>query len=63
MLCCVGGERLRYKDRYLHTDIRERLQTVIRGDSGSIPLPPFRNLGNFVHLTLPVSFGRDTKRR
>ena len=24
-------------------------------------LPPFRNLGNFVHLTLPVSFGRDTK--
>ena len=26
-------------------------------------LPPFRNLGNFVHLTLPVSFGRDTKRR
>ena len=26
-------------------------------------LPPFRNLGNFVHLTLPVSFGRDTKSR
>ena len=24
-------------------------------------LPPFRNLSNFVHLTLPVSFGRDTK--
>ena len=22
-----------------------------------------RNLGNFVHLTLPVSFGRDTKSR
>ena len=26
-------------------------------------LPPFRNLGTFVHLTLPVSFGRDTKSR
>ena len=25
-------------------------------------LQPFQNLGNFVHLTLPVSFGRDTKR-
>ena len=24
-------------------------------------LPPFQNLGNFVHLTLPVSFGRYTK--
>ena len=24
-------------------------------------LLPFRNLGNFVHLTLPVSFRRDTK--
>ena len=26
-------------------------------------LLPFRNLGNFVHPTLPVSFGRDTKSR
>ena len=26
-------------------------------------LPPFRNLGNFVHLKLPVSFGRDIKSR
>ena len=26
-------------------------------------LPPFRNLGNFVHVSLPVSFGRDTKSR
>ena len=26
-------------------------------------LPPFRNLGNFIHLTLPVSFRRDTKSR
>ena len=26
-------------------------------------LPPFRNLGNFVHPTEPVSFGRDTKSR
>ena len=24
-------------------------------------LPPFRNLGNFVTLHSPVSFGRDTK--
>ena len=24
-------------------------------------LPPFQNLGNFIHPTLPVSFGRDTK--
>ena len=24
-------------------------------------LPPFRNLGNFVHLTSPVSFGRELK--
>ena len=26
-------------------------------------LPPFRNLDNFVHLTLPVSFRKDTKSR
>ena len=26
-------------------------------------LPPFQNLGNFVHLTLPVSFGRDIESR
>ena len=26
-------------------------------------LLPFQNLDNFVHLTLPVSFGRDTKSR
>ena len=26
-------------------------------------LLPFQNLGNFVHPTLPVSFGRDTKSR
>ena len=26
-------------------------------------LPAFRNLDNFFHLTLPVSFGRDTKSR
>ena len=30
---------------------------------GQSHLPPFRNLGSFVHLTLPVSFGRDTKSR
>ena len=35
-------------------------RTVNRGDGGSIP---FRNLGNFFHLTLPVSFGRATKSR
>ena len=40
----------------------ERL-TVNRGDGGSIHPPPFRNLGNFVHPTLPVSFGRDTNSR
>ena len=32
-------------------------------DWGLKPLPPFRSLGNFVHLTLPVSFGRDSKSR
>ena len=26
-------------------------------------LCPFQKLGNFVHLTLPVTFGRDTKSR
>ena len=26
-------------------------------------LLPFRNVGHFVHLILPVSFGRDTKSR
>ena len=34
-----------------------------RGDRGSKPPPPFRNLGNFVHPTLPLSFGRDSKSR
>ena len=34
-----------------------------REDGGSFPPPPFRSLGNFVHPTLPVSFGRDTKSR
>ena len=29
----------------------------------SIPRLPFRSLGNFVHSTLPVSFGRDIKSR
>ena len=32
-----------------------------RRDRGSKPPPPFRRLGNFVHSTLPVSFGRDSK--
>ena len=32
-----------------------------RGDRASNPPPPFRSLGNFVHPTLPVSFGRDSK--
>ena len=32
---------------------------VDREDGDSIPPPPFRSLGNFVHPTLPVSFGRD----
>ena len=36
---------------------------VDREDGGSIPPPPFRSLGNFVHPTLPVSFGRDIKSR
>ena len=36
---------------------------VDREDGVSIPPPPFRSLGNFVHPTLPVSFGRDTKSR
>ena len=37
-------------------------RTVNRGDDGSI-LSPFRNLGNFILLTFPVTFGRDTKSR
>ena len=32
-----------------------------RDDRASKPPPPFRSLGNFVHPTLPVSFGRDGK--
>ena len=34
-----------------------------RRDRGSKPPPPFRSLGNFVHPTLPVSFGRESKSR
>ena len=34
-----------------------------RGDGGSIPPAAVSKLANFVHLTLPVSFGRDTKSR
>ena len=34
---------------------------VNRGDGGSITIS--QNVGNFVHLTLPVSFGRNTKSR
>ena len=26
-------------------------------------LPPFQNVGNFVHLKLPVTFGRDSTSR
>ena len=36
-------------------------RTVNRGDGGSIPPATVSKLSNFVHLTLPVSFGRDTK--
>ena len=36
-------------------------QTVKREDGVRDHLLPFRNLGNFVYTTLPVSFGRDTK--
>ena len=35
--------------------------TVSREDQGLSQPLPFRNLGNFVHPTLPVPFGRDTK--
>ena len=38
-------------------------RTVNRGDGGSIPPTAVSKLSNFVHLTLPVSFGRDTKSR
>jgi len=34
-----------------------------RWSRGRSHLKPFQNLGNFVHLTLPVSFRRDTKSR
>ena len=34
---------------------------VNQEDGGSIPPPLFQNLANFIHPTLPVSFGRDSK--
>ena len=34
-----------------------RAGPLIEGTVVQSHLPPFRNLGNFVHLTLPVSFG------
>ena len=34
---------------------------VDQEDDGLIPPLPFRSLGNFVHPTLPVSSGRDSK--
>ena len=40
-----------------------RAPPVDREDVGSVPPSPFRSLGNFVHPTLDVSFGRDTKSR
>ena len=39
------------------------LRAFGRGDRGSKPPPPFRSLGNFVHPTLPVSFGGESKSR
>ena len=38
-------------------------RVVERRTFGQNHLLPFRNLGNFVHPTLTVSFGRDTTRR
>ena len=38
-------------------------RTFGRGDRGSKSPAAVSNLGNFVHHTLPVSFGRDTKSR
>ena len=32
-----------------------------REDGGSIPPPPVRSFGSFVHPNLPVSFGIDSK--
>ena len=34
---------------------------VDREDGGSIPPPPFRSFGNFVHPTLPLSFEETVK--
>ena len=57
------------------THVRADREWVLRGGSAvrarltmewsrvRIPLRPFRNFGNFLYLTLPVSFGRDTKSR
>ena len=41
--------------------VAEQYPVVDREDGGSIPPPPFRSLGNFVHPTLPVSFERNTE--
>ena len=41
----------------------EERRTVNRATVVQRHLPPFRNLGNFVHPHLPVSFGRDSKSR
>ena len=42
---------------------RSSVGLSIEGTVVQSHLPPFRNVGNFVHLSLPVSFGRDTNSR
>ena len=41
--------------------VERRRLAFSRRVRGSKPPPLFRSLGNFVHPTLPVSFGRDSK--
>ena len=51
---------VKMKERWSHG---KYCRTANRGYGGSSHLPPIRNIGIFVHLTLPVSFGRDIKSR
>ena len=68
---CFHRGKCRLLYFYIHLSLIDPIFTFsLQPGSGGKPFPvvqshlsPFRNLGNFVHLTLPVSFGRDTKSR
>ena len=55
--------RMRPPRNFHSAYVRSGGRAVERWTAAENHLPRFRNLGNFVHLTLPVSFGRDTKSR